>query len=144
MPPAEHPVETALDHRLVRMTALASAACLLPAVLLGGAVGGRLSALGAFWGVAAVGLNGVAAAWVSAQGAASQQGIAIGRVLIAIPLRLVVLGALAALGVGPLGLPGAAVGYAILAAESVVMFVQSWLVFHGATIVGPIQKGVSG
>ena len=143
MPVADAP-EVALDRRLVRGTALTAAVCLPPAVLLGALLGGSAAAIGALWGVGAVGLNGVAAAYVSQQGAVTERGIGIGRVLIAIPIRLLVLVAAVTLGVGPLGLPGTAVGFAVIGAESAVMVVQSVLVLRGATFVGPLEKGVSG
>lgn len=136
--------EVALDRRLVRLTALTAAACLLPAVLVGAIVDGGLAALGALWGVVAVGLNGVAAAYVSERGAHTDAGIGIGRVLVALPIRMLGLAAAVLLGVGPLGLPAAAVGFAVIGAESAVMIVQSWLVLHGTTFVGPLEKGVSG
>lgn len=143
MRPAE-PVELALDGRLVRATALTAAACLIPAVLVAAALDGRKAALAALWGVVVVGLNGVAAAWISAQGGRTERGIGIGRVLVALPIRMLGLAAAVLLGVGPLGLPGVAVGFAVIGAESAVMVVQSWLVLHGATFVGPLEKGVSG
>lgn len=144
MPAAKDAPEVALDRRLVRATALTAAACLLPAVVTGALLDGSQSALGALWGVAAVGLNGVAAAYVSQQGAHTEQGIGIGRVLVALPIRMLVLVAAVLLGVGPLGLPGQAVGFAVIGAESAVMVVQSLLVLRGPTFVGPLEKGVSG
>lgn len=143
MPSAEAP-EVLLDRRLVRGAALTALACVPPAVLLGALLGGGPAVLGAVWGVAAVGLNGVASAYISQQGAHTDRGIGIGRVLVALPIRMLVLLAAVLLGVGPLGLPGSAVGFAVIGAESAVMIVQSWLVLHGPTFVGPLEKGVSG
>ena len=140
MRPAD-PVALTLDRRLVSMTARTAAICLPVAVLLGFALGGGEAALAAAWGVLAVGLNGVAAAWISASGGTTEQGIGIGRVLIALPIRMLVLAAAVIVAAGPLGMPGAAVGFAVIGAESAVMVVQSWLVLHGPTFVGPLAAG---
>ena len=136
-------VERALDRRLVAGAIWTSLGCALVAGVIGALVGGTDALLGALWGIAAVGLNGVAAAWVSAQGATTSRGIGIGRVLIALPIRLLLLAGAVLLGVGPLGLPGKAVGLAVIAGEFAVMLVQSWMVLRGPTFVGPLERGVA-
>ena len=133
-------VELALDRGLVRATAAVGLACLIPAAALGALAVGRNGAIGAVWGVGAVGLNGVAAAWISAQGGRTSRGIGIGRVVAALPIRLALLGAAIVVGIKVLGLPATPVALAVCCAEGAVMVAQSWLVLRGSTFVGPLNE----
>jgi hypothetical protein len=140
--PAADAPEMFLDRRLVRAAAWTAPVCGLPAVVLGGVYDGPAGALGAAWGVAAVSLNGVAAALISASGGRTRRGIAIARVLVALPLRLLVLAAAIAVAVLVLDLPSYAVVLAVCASEMFLMVSQSWLVLRGPTFVGPLDRRV--
>ncbi|HVE98715.1 MAG TPA: hypothetical protein VNA12_05995 [Mycobacteriales bacterium] len=133
-------VDLALDQRLVRVaigTALAGA---VPAGLAGAVWGGRPGALGALWGVGAVGLNSAIAAAVSWRGGRSRRQIGVGLVLAALPVRLILLFAALAVGVGPLGLPALPVALAVMVAEGCVVAAQSWVVARGTTFIGPLDE----
>jgi len=138
--PRTEDIELRLDRTLVRATLLVGAACLVPAGLLGWLADGRQGAFGALWGVGAVGLNGAAAAWISAQGAGTSRGIGIGRVVAALPIRLALLAAALVVGITVLELPATPVALAVCCAEGVVMVVQSWLVLRGTTFIGPLSE----
>jgi 3-oxoacyl-(acyl-carrier-protein) synthase len=128
-----------LDSRLVTVTLLAALAVAVPAALVAGLLDGRDAAYGALWGVGSVGVNGVAAAWVSARTARSRRQIGPGTVLMAIPVRIALLAAALGVAVGPLGLPATAVALAVCVGETCVVFAQSWVVMHGPTFVGPLD-----
>jgi len=138
--PTTEGAELALDRDLVRATVAVGLACLLPAAALGALAAGPDGALGAMWGAGAVGLNGAAAAWISSRGALTSRGIGIGRVVIALPIRLVLLAVAMVVGITVLDLPATPVALAVCCAEGVVMVVQSWLVLHGSTFVGPLNE----
>lgn len=138
MPAADAP-DTFLDRRLVRAAAWLAPVCAAPAAVAGYAAAGAAGAVGAVWGVSAVALNGVAAAWISQTGARAQRGIAIGRVLIALPLRLLLLAVAIAIAVLVLDLPAYPVVIAVCAGELCWMVAQSWLVLHSPTFVGPLS-----
>lgn len=127
------------DNRLIAVTLLTALAVAVPAVIVAGVMGGRSSAYGALWGVGAVGVNGAAAAWVSARTGRSRRQIGPGTVLMAIPVRIALLAAALAVAVGPLGLPSTAVALAVCAGELCVVAAQSWVVLHGPTFVGPLD-----
>jgi hypothetical protein len=131
--------EFVLDRRLVRAAAWTAPLCAIPAVILGVVAEGAPGAAGALWGVTVVALNGVAAARISASGGRTQRGIAISRVLIALPLRLVLLAAAIAVAVLVLDLPSYPVVLAVCGSEMVLMVAQSWLVLRGPTFVGPLN-----
>lgn len=128
-----------LDSRLISVTLWATLACAVPAVILGLVGGGRAGAAGALWGAGSVGFNGVAAAWVSARTGRSRRRIGPGRVLLALPVRIALLAAAIAVGVGPLGLPETATVLAVCGGEICVVTAQSWVVLHGPTFVGPLD-----
>ena len=132
-------VELLTDSRLISVTLWAALAIAVPAVLLGWLGAGRSGAAGALWGVGSVGVNGVAAAWVSARTGRSRRGIGPGRVLLALPIRIALLAAAIAVGVGPLGLPETATVLAVCGGEICVVVAQSWVVLHGPTFVGPLD-----
>ncbi len=132
-------VELLTDSRLISATLWATLATAVPAIVLGAVLGGRSSAAGALWGVGSVGVNGVAAAWVSARTGRSRRGIGPGRVLLALPVRLALLALAIAAGVGPLGLPETATVLAVCGGEICVITAQSWVVLHGPTFVGPLD-----
>ena len=136
---AADPPELLLDRRLLRAAAWTAPLCAVPAVPLGAMAAGPAGAAGAMWGVTVVALNGVAAAWISASGGRTQRGIAIARVLIALPLRLVLLAAAIAVAVIGLDLPSYPVVLAVCGSEMVLMVAQSWLVLRGPTFVGPLN-----
>ncbi len=138
MPSTDAP-EVFLDRRLIRAAAWTAPICAVPAVTIAAATSGLSGAAGAVWGVAAVGINGVAAAWISASGAATQKGIAIGKVLIALPLRLLLLAAAIAVAVLWLDLPSRPVVLSVCGAEMFLMVAQSRLVLRGPTVVGPLN-----
>jgi hypothetical protein len=131
--------EFLLDRRLIRAAIWCLPICGLPAVVIAASTSGALGALGAIWGVACVALNGAAAAWVSASGGRTPRGIAIGRVLVALPLRLVLLGAAIAVGVLLLDLPSYPVVLSVCGTELFLMIAQSWLVLRTPTFVGPLS-----
>jgi hypothetical protein len=141
VPPADPP-ETFLDRRLVRAAAWTAPICGVPAIMIGGVAAGAPGALGAAWGVAAVSLNGVVAALISASGGRTHRGIAIAKVLLALPLRLLVLAAAIAVAVLVLDLPSYPVALAVCASEMFLMVSQSWLVLRGPTFVGPLDRRV--
>jgi hypothetical protein len=143
MPDLRGRPETLLDRRLIVAPLRAVAACAIPALPLGLAAAGAPGAAGVAWGLAAVALNNVAAAWVSAQGAATRSGIAVGRVLVALPIRLALLAAALWVAVVPVGLPAKPVALAVAAGEMCVLLLQSWLVLRGPTFVGPLAEGRS-
>ncbi|MEP7055867.1 MAG: hypothetical protein ABI912_11530 [Actinomycetota bacterium] len=132
-------VEMLLDRRLIRSAAWVLPVCGVPAVAIAAATSGLAAAVGAFWGVACVAANGAAAAWISASGGRSQRGIAIGRVVAMLPLRLVLLGAAMATGILLLDLPSYAVVLAVCGSEVLLMVAQSWLVLRTPTFVGPLS-----
>jgi len=138
--PSTDPVELRLDRTLVRVTALSGLMCLAVAALVGSLAAGRAGAVGATYGAGAVGLNATAAAWISAQGGTTSRGIGIGRVVAALPIRLVVLAGALVLGISVLGLPATPVALAVCSAEGVLMVVQSWLVLRGPTFIGPLNE----
>ncbi|MEO6713184.1 MAG: hypothetical protein ABIM89_07120 [Mycobacteriales bacterium] len=131
--------ELLLDRRLIRGAVWCLPLCGVPAVAIAASTSGLAGAVGAIWGVACVALNGAAAAWVSASGGSTPRGIAIGRVLIALPLRLVLLGAAIAVGVLLLDLPSYPVVLSVCGAELFLMIAQSWLVLRTPTFVGPLS-----
>ena len=133
-------IDLALDQRLVRVAVGTALVGAVPAALAGAAVAGGDGALGALWGVGAVGLNGAIAALVSWLGGTSQRQIGVGLVLAALPVRLVLLAAALAIGVGPLGLPALPVALAVMVAEGCVVAAQSWVVARGTTFVGPLDE----
>lgn len=128
-----------LDSRLVTVTLLTALAVALPATAIAATVEGRSAAYGALWGVVSVGVNGAAAAWVSARTGRSRRQIGPGKVLMAIPVRIALLAAALALAVGPLGLPATAVVLGVCVGEVCVVAAQSWVVLHGPTFVGPLD-----
>ena len=128
-----------LDSRLISATLWATLATAVPAVLLGALALGRDGAAAALWGVGSVGVNGVAAARVSARTGRSRRQIGPGRVLIAVPVRIALLAAALVVGVGPLGLPETATVLAVCGGEICVVATQSWVVLHGPTFVGPLD-----
>jgi hypothetical protein len=128
-----------LDQRLVRAAAWTLPICGVPAVAAGAAASGGAGAAGAFWGVAVVALNGLAAARISASGGRTPRGIAIGRVVAALPLRLLLLGAAIAVGVVVLHLPSYPVVLAVCGTELLLMLASSWLVLRTPTFVGPLS-----
>lgn len=128
-----------LDNRLVAVTLLTALAVAVPAVLVAALLEGRSAAYGALWGVGSVGVNGAAAAWVSARTGRSRRQIGPGTVLMAIPVRIALLAAALAVAVGPLGLPATAVALAVCVGEVCVVAAQSWVVLHGPTFVGPLD-----
>lgn len=132
-------VDLLVDSRLISATLWATLATALPALLLGTLAAGRNGAAGALWGVGSVGVNGVAAAWVSARTGRSRRRIGPGRVLLALPIRIALLAAAIAVGVGPLGLPETVTVLAVCAGEICVVIAQSWVVLHGPTFVGPLD-----
>jgi len=127
------------DTRLIAVTSWTALAVATVAALVGFATGGRSTAYGALWGVGAVGVNGVAAAWLSARTGRTRRQIGPGTVLMAIPVRIVLLAAAIAVGVGPLGLPETATVLAVVSGEVCVVAAQSWVVLHGPTFVGPLD-----
>ncbi|HEV2891654.1 MAG TPA: hypothetical protein VGX28_14875 [Frankiaceae bacterium] len=127
------------DNRLIAVTLLTALAVAVPATIVAGVAGGRGSAYGALWGVGSVGVNGAAAAWVSARTGRSRRQIGPGTVLMAIPVRIALLVAALAVAVGPLGLPSTAVALAVCVGEVCVVLAQSWVVLHGPTFVGPLD-----
>lgn len=138
MPRADVP-ELLLDRRLIRAAAWTFPVCALPAVVIAATTSGTRGAVGALWGVACVALNGAAAAWISASGGRTPRGIAIGRVVAALPLRLILLGAAIAAGVLLLDLPSYPVVLSVCASELFLMTAQSWLVLRTPTFVGPLS-----
>lgn len=128
-----------VDHRLVAATLLTALAVAVPAALVAATTSGRSAAYGALWGVGSVGVNGAAAAWVSARTGRSRRQIGPGTVLMAIPVRIALLVAALAFAVGPLGLPATAVALAVCVGEVCVVVAQSWVVLHGPTFVGPLD-----
>jgi hypothetical protein len=139
MPTAEG-AETMLDRDLVRGTLAVGLGCVIPAAALGAWAAGSDGAAGAAWGAGAVALNGAAAAWISSRGASTSRGIGIGRVVIALPIRLVLLALALVVGITVLGLPATPTALAVCCVEGAVMVVQSWLVLHGSTFVGPLNE----
>ena len=138
MRPADR-LDLLVDSRLIAVTLWTALAAAVPAVLLGLAFGGRSAAAGALWGVGSVGVNGVAAAWVSARTGRTRRRIGPGSVLLALPVRIALLAAALAVGVGPLGLPETATVLAVCGGEICVIAAQSWVVLHGPTFVGPLD-----
>jgi hypothetical protein len=128
-----------LDSRIIAATLLTALAVAVPATVVAGAVAGTSAAYGALWGVGSVGVNGAAAAWVSARTGRSRRRIGPGKVLLALPVRIALLVAALALAVGPLGLPSTAVALAVCVGEVCVVAAQSWVVLHGPTFVGPLD-----
>ena len=128
-----------VDSRLISVTLWATVAVAVPAIVLGFVLAGRGGAAGALWGVGSVGVNGAAAAWVSARTGRTRRGIGPGRVLLALPIRMALLAAALAVGVGPLGLPETATVLAVCGGEICVIAAQSWVVLHGPTFVGPLD-----
>lgn len=128
-----------LDNRLVAVTLLTALAVAVPTVAVAALLEGRSAAYGALWGVGSVGVNGAAAAWVSARTGRSRRQIGPGAVLMAIPVRIALLAAALAVAVGPLGLPATAVALAVCVGEVCVVVAQSWVVMHGPTFVGPLD-----
>jgi hypothetical protein len=129
--------ELLVDRRLIRAALLTPLALALPAIALT-ASSGMPAVLAALWGVGTVGVTAVAAAWLSALGGKTSRGIGIGRVAAAVPVRLVLVAAALAIGVGPLGFPSRVVALAVCAAEISVLTAQSWVVLRGRTFVGPL------
>lgn len=127
------------DSRLIAVTLWTALAVAGPAALVGAATTGRSAAYGALWGVGSVGVNGAAAAWVSARTGRTRRGIGPGTVLLALPVRIMLLAAALAVGVGPLGLPETATVLAVVVGEICVVAAQSWVVLHGPTFVGPLD-----
>ncbi len=135
---APSPPELLVDERLVRAALVVTAVGVPVALLAGGLAAGGASALAAAWGVAADGANAYAGARVSASGARSAKGIGIGRVLVALPVRLILLAGLLAVAVGPLGLPSRVVALGVCLGEICQRVVQSWLVMRGPSFIGPL------
>jgi hypothetical protein len=135
---AKTPPELLLDGRLLRAALWTTLAMTAPAAVLGALYGGLAAGLAAVWGVAAVGLTAAAAAWLSQTGGRTSRGIGVGRVVAAVPGRLVVVAGALALGVGPLGFPSRVLALAVCAGEIVVLTVFSFLVVRGRTFVGPL------
>jgi hypothetical protein len=138
MRPADR-VDLLLDSRLISATMWATLATALLAVPLGAVAAGRDGAAGALWGTGSVGVNGVAAAWVSARTGRTRRGIGPGAVLAALPVRIALLALALAVGVGPLGLPVTVTALAVCGGEICVVAAQSWVVLHGPTFVGPLD-----
>jgi hypothetical protein len=130
-----------LDGQLLRAALWVTLAMTVPAATLGAVAEGTSGALAALWGTSAIGLTAAAAAWLSAQGGRTSRGIGIGRVVAAVPGRLVLVAAALAVGVGPLGFPSRILALAICAGEIVVLTVFSCLVLRGRTFVGPLANG---
>ena len=128
-----------LDNRLIAVTLLTALAVAVPAVIVAAVLEGRSAAYGALWGVGSVGVNGVAAAWVSARTGRSHRQIGPGTMLMSIPVRIALLAAALAVAVGPLGLPATAVALAVCVGEVCVVVAQSWVVMRGPTFVGPLD-----
>jgi hypothetical protein len=128
-----------LDSRLIRVALWTALAVAVPAGVLGYVGAGRSGTLGALWGVGSVGLNGAAAAWVSARTGRSRRQIGPGKVLLAIPVRIALLVASIAVAVGPLGLPDIPVVLAVCVGELCVVSAQGWAVLRGPTFVGPLD-----
>ncbi|HVF06352.1 MAG TPA: hypothetical protein VNA20_16030 [Frankiaceae bacterium] len=128
-----------VDSRLITVTLWATLALAVTAAVLGFATAGGRGAAGALYGAGSVGVNGVAAAWVSARTGRSRRQIGPGRVLLALPVRIALLAAALAVGVGPLGLPETATVLAVCGGEICVVAAQSWVVLHGPTFVGPLD-----
>jgi hypothetical protein len=135
---ASTPPELLLDGRLLRAALWTTLALTLPAATLGALYDGPKAAAAAVWGVAAVGLTAAAAAWLSQTGGRTSRGIGVGRVVAAVPGRLIAVAGALALGVGPLGFPSRVLALAICAGEIVVLTVFSCLVVRGRTFVGPM------
>lgn len=131
--------ELLVDSRLVSVTLLTALVVAVPAAGLGLALAGGAGAAGALWGIGSVGVNGVAAAWVSARTGRSRRGIGPGVVLAALPVRIALLALALAVGVGPLGLPETATVLAVCGGEICVIAAQSWVVLRGPTFVGPLD-----
>ena len=128
-----------VDAKLITVTLWATLATAVPAAVLAFVTAGGRGAAGALYGVGSVGVNGVAAAWVSARTGRSRRQIGPGRVLLALPVRIALLAAALAVGVGPLGLPETATVLAVCGGEICVLAAQSWVVLHGPTFVGPLD-----
>ncbi len=131
--------ELVTDSRLVTVTLWTALAVALPAAVLGHVAAGWAGAAGALFGAGSVGMNGAAAAWVSARTGRSRRQIGPGTVLLAIPVRIALLAAAIAVAVGPLGLPEVPVVLAVCGGEVCVVAAQSWVVLHGPTFVGPLD-----
>ena len=129
-----------LDSRLVRVALWTALAAALPAGALGYVAAGRSGTAGALWGVGSVGLNGAAAAWVSARTGRTRRRIGPGMVLLALPVRIALLVASIAVAVGPLGLPDLPVVLAVCVGELCVVTAQGWAVLRGPTFVGPLEE----
>jgi hypothetical protein len=128
-----------LDSRLIRVALWTALAVAVPAAALGFVAEGWSGTLGALWGVGSVGLNGAAAAWVSARTGRTRRQIGPGKVLLAIPVRIALLVASIAVAVGPLGLPDIPVVLAVCVGELCVVSAQGWAVLRGPTFVGPLD-----
>jgi hypothetical protein len=128
-----------LDSTLIRVSLWAALAVAVPAGVLGYVAAGRSGTAGALWGVGSVGVNGVAAAWVSARTGRTRRQIGPGTMLLSIPVRIALLAASIAVAVGPLGLPDVPVVLAVCAGELCVVAAQGWAVLRGPTFVGPLD-----
>ena len=128
-----------LDSKLIRVALWTALAVALPAAVLGYVAAGWPGSAGALYGTGSVGMNGAGAAWVSARTGRSRRQIGPGTVLLAIPVRIALLAAALAVGVGPLGLPEVPVVLAVCGGEVCVIAAQSWVVLHGPTFVGPLD-----
>lgn len=128
-----------LDFRLVRVALWTALAVAVPAGVLGYVGAGRSGTAGALWGVGSVGVNGAAAAWVSARSGRTRRQIGPGLVLLALPVRIALLVASIAVAVGPLGLPDVPVVLAVCVGELCVVAAQGWTVLRGPTFVGPLD-----
>lgn len=138
MPAADRP-DLILDARLVSAARTVTAATVVPAALLGGLAAGWTGAAGAAWGITAVGLNGVVAAWLSEQGGRTERGIGVVRVLVGIPIRLALLAAAIAVAVLVLDLPSRPVALSVCMGEIAVMVAQCWLVLRSPLFLGPLR-----
>ena len=132
------PPELLLDSQLVRAALWAPLALAPFAVVVAALTNGNDGVLGALWALAAVGLTAYGAAVVSARGGRTSRGIGVVRVTAMVPVRLAVLAAALAAGVGPLGFPSRVVALAVCVGEIGVLSAQSWLVLRGRTFVGPL------
>ncbi len=130
--------ELLLDAQLSRAAAWVPATLAAPGIALGALTYGVAGALGALWGLAAVGITAYGAATISARGGRTSRGIGVVRVTAAVPVRLLLIAVALAVGVGPLGFPSRVVALAVCLGEIGVLTAQSWLVLHGRTFVGPL------
>ena len=140
MPPADRP-ELLTDYRLIKAAVYVALVAALPFAAVGWLAADSAGAIGAFLALALVAGNGALSAWVSARGGRTESGIRIGWVVAALPLRLMVIVAVIAALIGPMGLPAKPVVVAVMIAEVCVTYVQAWTWMRGPMFIGPIREG---